>query len=122
MLVSAPQRLIKRFGAPCTLWRQTDSAAPNDWTQGTIASVFLACRAAHRPPRAYVIKGTTQEQNRLFLVDPASLATVPQIGDRIALGTYTANAPGIAWHQIVKKPELSDVAGSAAMWRVEVSA
>lgn len=121
MLVSAPSRLIRHFGAPCTLWRQTQSAAPNDWTQGTIASVFLACRAAHRPPRAYVIKGTMQEQSRLFLIDPASLAGVPQIGDRLALGTYTANAPGIRWHHITQKPELTTVAGVGAVYRIEVS-
>lgn len=121
MLVGTAGRLIRRFGAACTLWRQTDSAPPNEWTAGVLVSTFLPCIAVHRPPRAYVIKGTLQEQSRLFLIDPASLAGVPQIGDRLALGTYTANAPGIRWHHITQKPELTTVAGVGAVYRIEVS-
>lgn len=121
MLRYVPARLLARFGAACTLWRTTQSAAPNAWTQGTTANVFYPCRASHRPPRVYVIKGTMQEQARLFLVDPASLEVIPQIGDRIAIGTHTAPGSGVRWHQITQGPEVSDVAGAAAMYRLQVS-
>lgn len=121
MLRYVPARLLARFGAACTLWRTTQSAAPNAWTQGTTANVFYPCRATHRPPRVMVIKGTAQEQARLFVIDPFSLTVMPQIGDRIALGTHTAPGSGVRWHQITQAPEVSHVDGDAALYRVQVS-
>ena len=122
MLAGAPNRMLQRFGAEYTLWRQSQGAGANPWDSGTITDQFFPCRAAERGPRAYIVKGTVQEQGRVIVLDPASLETTPRRGDRIAAGAHTANAPGVKWHQITEDPDAPAVSGTVACYRLKVSA
>lgn len=99
-LADTARRILARYGAPMTLWRQTQTAGANDWTKGAPADAFYACQARERGSMSYVMKGTLTQDERLVVIDAATLAVPPRKGDKIAAGTHTANTPGTLWHLV----------------------
>lgn len=95
-------RIVNRYGATYTLRRDTPTGgAPNAWTQGTPHAIsYFACKGRQLGYSARDLRGAMQEEETSFTIDAASLAATPRDGDKIALGTFTADA-GAQWLGVV---------------------
>ena len=120
MLIGTPGRMLARYGSPYTLWRRSLAAGAKPWDAGAPTDAFYTCRARERAPKPMQVQGTLVETARLIVVDAGSLSVVPQKGDRLAIGSYTANGPGVRWQEITNV-DIPYMAGSAAVYRCTVS-
>ena len=92
-------RQLRGKGALHTLRRRSIAAGANAWTAGAATVTYFACRAFEKNTGTQQIDGGLLEAGFTIIVDPASLATVPQEGDQIALGTFAVDA-GAEWRTV----------------------
>lgn len=103
------KRIIARMGATYTLQRRTIGAGSNAWTPGTVTTAFVQCKAREREYFAKEIgasQGGIQQGDTELTIDAATITGRPTAGDRIALGTFAAEA-GADWRQVISVTEAS---------------
>lgn len=118
MLADAVANEIARHGAPHTLRRETVVGGGNDWTRTAGLTTYIECIARIRKFRPDEIKGGIVEGDCLAVISAPTLAGTPAAGDRIAVGTHTADA-GAEWYQVVHAVE-TRVGHRVATWRLIV--
>lgn len=118
-LALAVSHVLDLFGAVYTLRRATPAAGANAWTLGAPgAATYYPCTGRETSYGPDELRAGVKEHEALIIVDAASLSVVPREGDRIALGTYTAD-PGAAWREVtdVEAPRRN---GEAIIYRITV--
>lgn len=112
-------RGIARHGAKYTLRRETITTA-NSWTAASVAVAYSPVMAKERGFKPNEIRGGIQENDCLVVVDAATASTPPKIGDRVALGEFSADV-GAAWRQVVNV-YATTAKGKVASYRLQVRA
>lgn len=99
-LAKAVSDVFARHGATWTLRRASRAAGANDWTAGAETVTYSTFAARERGYKPGEIRGGIQEKDALVIVDAASASVAPAEGDRVALGSFTADA-GAEWRHVV---------------------
>ena len=92
--------MLTRFGAPYTLRKEAPAAGLNAWTQGAVTVTYTPCVAReHNQTPSDDTRGIHGHKGKISVL-ASSLAAIPNEGDRIALGTFAADA-GAQWLHVV---------------------
>lgn len=118
MLTSTVNRMLARYGQRCTLRRDTPAAGANAWTKGASVLVYHGCVAREHGQLDLPLDPGTTVRASEYLIDAASVATKPKIGDRFATGEYTSDGAA-DWASIVGVEERRE-AGTARLYVVRV--
>lgn len=121
MLTGTVARVLARAGTLYTLRTVTRAAGANSWTAGSETLTYDVVRAFETSPKPAEIRETGMNADeKLIIVDAATVTTPPVRGSRIALGEFASDAGG-AWAEVVHVHAARE-AGAVRVYRLRVKA
>ena len=95
-------RTLRRTGQQWTLLRKVQAPNAQPWKSGAETLTFDTVQARERHFKPMEIRGGILEGDVLIVVDAATCATTPQIGDRLAPGVFASeDTDSPQWRHVI---------------------